>query len=285
MKTETYDKRGYLSDDFRIFHLTDQEEAEYAYHYHEFYKITIFIKGNVQYFIEGKTYNLQPYDIVLVNRNDIHRVLVDGSAPYERIILYISPDFIEIWKNEDYDLACCFLRSGEGHSGVLRVPSLEKSSLFRTVARLEAAMEDSDYAASLYRKILFLEFMIRLNRTARKKQAQFLDTELYNARVVDLLSYINEHLTESLDIDSLSSAFYISKYYMMRLFKAETGYSIKSYITYRRLLLARNLISDGIPVTEACFRAGFHDYSTFSRAWKKEFQEPPRSLCSYTSDR
>ncbi len=65
---------------------------------------------------------------------------------------------------------------------------------------------------------------------------------------------------------------------MMRLFKAETGYTIGSYITYRRLLLARDLIEEGAPITEACFAAGFRDYSTFSRSYKAEFQEPPRNL-------
>ena len=66
-----YNKRGYLNSDFKIFHLTDQISTEFEFHYHEFHKITIFISGNVQYFVEGKTYPLEPYDIVLVNRNDI----------------------------------------------------------------------------------------------------------------------------------------------------------------------------------------------------------------------
>ena len=76
-----YNKRGYLNSDFKIFHLTDQISTEFEFHYHEFHKITIFISGNVQYFVEGKTYPLQPYDIVLVNRNDIHRVQVDPYFP------------------------------------------------------------------------------------------------------------------------------------------------------------------------------------------------------------
>lgn len=103
-----YNKRGYLNSDFKIFHLTDQISTEFEFHYHEFHKITIFISGNVQYFVEGKTYPLQPYDIVLVNRNDIHRVQVDPSLPYERIIVYISPCFIDAYRTDDYDLSYCF---------------------------------------------------------------------------------------------------------------------------------------------------------------------------------
>lgn len=275
---DAYNKRGYLNSDFKMFHLTDQISTEFEFHYHEFHKITIFISGNVQYFIEGKTYSLEPYDIVLVNRNDIHRVQVDPSVPYERIIVYISPGFMEAYRTDHYDLSYCFEKAKKEHSNVLRIHALEKSSLFKVTNRLERSFSDTEYAGDLYRQILFLEFMIHLNRAALKNRAEFLDTNLYNPKIVNLIQYINQHLTDSLTMDDLSARVYLSKYYMMRLFKAETGYTIGNYITYRRLLLARSLILKGIPITQACLSSGFQDYSTFSRAYKAEFQEPPRSL-------
>ena len=275
---DAYNKRGYLNSDFKMFHLTDQISTEFEFHYHEFHKITIFISGNVQYFIEGKTYSLEPYDIVLVNRNDIHRVQVDSSVPYERIIVYISPGFMEAYRTDHYDLSYCFEKVKKEHSNVLRIHALEKSSLFKVTNRLERSFSDTEYASDLYRQILFLEFMIHLNRAALKNKAEFLDASLYNPKIVNLIQYINQHLTDSLTMDDLSARVYLSKYYMMRLFKAETGYTIGNYITYRRLLLARSLILKGIPITQACLSSGFQDYSTFSRAYKAEFQEPPRSL-------
>lgn len=275
---DAYNKRGYLNSDFKMFHLTDQISTEFEFHYHEFHKITIFISGNVQYFIEGKTYSLEPYDIVLVNRNDIHRVQVDSSVPYERIIVYISPGFMEAYRTDHYDLSYCFEKAKKEHSNVLRIHALEKSSLFKVTNRLERSFSDTEYAGDLYRQILFLEFMIHLNRAALKNRAEFLDTSLYNPKIVNLIQYINQHLTDSLTMDDLSARVYLSKYYMMRLFKAETGYTIGKYITYRRLLLARSLILKGVPITQACLSSGFQDYSTFSRAYKTEFQESPRTL-------
>lgn len=97
---DTYMKKGYLNSEFRLFHLTDRETKEVEYHYHDFNKITIFIKGKVNYMIEGKSYDLKPYDIVLVNHNDIHRLEVDNSVLYERIIVYIAPGFIQAYKNK-----------------------------------------------------------------------------------------------------------------------------------------------------------------------------------------
>ena len=273
---EMYTKKGYLNSEFRLFHLTDRETHEIAYHYHDFDKITIFIKGNVSYMIEGKSYALKPYDIVLVRHGDIHRLSVDNSVLYERIIVYISPNFMDAYHTDSYDLSFCFRKAELEHSNVLRISSLEKSSLFRSIMRLEHSFSDDGYASELYRQVLFLEFMIHLNRAARKNRLEFIDTQNYNLKIQEILQYVNDHLSEDLTIDGLAGRFFISKYYMMRLFKQETGYTLGQYITQKRLLLARELILSGVPSTQVCFDCGFRDYSTFSRSYKKLFQESPR---------
>lgn len=271
-----YEKKGYLNSEFRLFHLTDKETYEIETHYHDFDKITIFIKGKVSYMIEGKTYELKPYDIVLVKHNDMHRLSVDNSEIYERIIVYISPSFINDYKTDNYDLNFCFQKAQEEHSSVLRIPSLEKSSLFRSITRLEKSFSDEGYASELYRQVLFLEFMVHLNRAAIKNRLEFIDTATNHSKVADILQYINDNLTDELNIDKLAETFFISKYYMMRQFKQETGYTLGNYISRKRLLLAKELILSGVPSTQACFECGYKDYSTFSRAYKRFFAETPR---------
>lgn len=273
---DQYSKKGYLNSEFRLFHLTDQETQEVDYHYHDFDKITIFIKGSVTYTIEGKSYELRPYDIVLVRHGDIHRLTVDNSKVYERIIVYISPNFMNAYKTDSYDLSCCFQKALQEESNVLRIPPLEKSSLFRSITRLEQSFADDGYAADLYRQVLFLEFMVHLNRAARKNRLEFIDTDNCNAKIVDILRYINDHLTGDLGIDTLAGKFYISKYYMMRRFKQETGYTLGQYISQKRLLFAKELISSGVPASQVCFDCGFRDYSTFSRAYRKAFGKSVR---------
>ena len=61
----------------------------------------------------------------------------------------------------------------------------------------------------------------------------------------------------------------------MHSFKEETGYTIGNYVTMKRLRYARELILGGMPVTQACFECGFQSYSTFSRAYKKNFGISP----------
>lgn len=270
-----YEKRGYLNQDFKMFHLSDNSKREFAYHYHEFKKIVIFLKGEVTYCIEGKSYELQPYDMVLVDSGEVHRPIVKSSSSYERIIIYISPDFLQSYRQESYDLGYCFCKSMEEKSNVLRMPSMKNSKLYQVCRELESSFEDTDYASELYQNLLFLEFMICLNRAALHDALTYMDTAAGNEKILSVLAFLNEHLTEDISIESLSEQFFISKYYLMHSFKEETGYTIGNYLTTKRLRYARELIRSGVPVTQACFECGFKNYSTFSRAYKKAFQASP----------
>ncbi len=272
-----FEKAGYLNHDFKIFHLIDRQRKEFEFHYHDFNKIIIFISGNINYTIEGKSYKLQPYDILLVNAGEIHRPSVLDNSPYERIIIYVSPQFLNTFSEEEYDLNYCFNRAKQEHSNVLRIYSMEKSKLFQVCQELEHSFSDYAFAKELYQKILFLEFMIQLNRTAILNHINYLDSAKDNTKLVQILDYINEHLGEELSIDSLSAKFYLSRYYLMHFFKEETGYTIGNYITEKRLLLAKNLVQNGSTITEACFQSGFKNYSTFSRAFKKAFNTIPKN--------
>lgn len=272
-----FDKLGYLNDDFRIFHIVDEQKKVFDFHYHDFNKIMIFIKGNVTYSIEGKNYLLKPYDIVLVNAGEIHKPSILDDSVYERIIIYVSPYFLDSYKGADYDLSYCFERARKEHSNVLRIHSMDKSKLYQVCLELEHSLQNNDFANELYQKILFLEFMIQLNRTAISNHINYQDSDMANTKLLQILDYINENLTEDITIDKLSAQFYLSRYYLMHFFKEGTGYTIGNYITRKRLLYAKSLVQKGKTLTEACFESGFKNYSTFSRAFKKAFHTIPKN--------
>lgn len=272
------EKTGYLNNDYKMFHIVDREKKEFNYHYHDFNKIMILLSGNINYSIEGKDYLLKPYDIVLVNQGEIHRPSIMDSSPYERVIIYVSTKFLNTYSDNDNDLKYCFQRAKEEHSNVLRIPSLDKSKLFQVCQELEYSFTDNAYAKDLYQRILFLEFMIQLNRTAISNPINYLDAVIGNEKLLQIIDYINEHLTEDITIDTLSSHFYLSRYYLMHFFKEETGYTIGKYITEKRLLLAKNLVQNGSSLTQACYQCGFINYSSFFRAFKKAYNTMPKNV-------
>jgi AraC-like DNA-binding protein len=202
--------------------------------------------------------------------------VLDNSA-YERIIIYVSTQFLDNYKGNDYDLSYCFARAKEEHSNVLRLPSVDKSKLYQVCLELEHSFVGQAFAKELYQRILFLEFMIQLNRTAIANHISYLDSANGDSKLLQIINYINEHLVEEITIDTLVEQFYLSRYYLMHFFKEETGYTIGNYITEKRLLLAKNLVQNGSSITEACYQSGFKNYSSFSRAFKKAFNTVPKN--------
>lgn len=271
----TYEKQGYLYDDFRMFHLKDHQKREFEFHYHDFYKLLFFIKGRVTYNIEGKNYILKPYDMVLISQGEIHKPEVSFEEPYERVIFYVSKEWFAKYKTEAYDMEYCFQKALREKKHVLRFSILENSVFRDIIKRMKENAFREEYASKLYGDALFLEFFIELNRCCMDGRGSFEQTSSCNSKMIEIMEYINGHLSDRLDVEFLADKFYISKYHMMRAFKKETGYSVHQYITEKRILLAKKLIDSGMTAGNACIECGFKDYSAFSRAYKARMAYPP----------
>ena len=267
---EPTEKTGYLEQDFRLFHIKDQTKREFSYHYHDFHKVIIFLSGRAAYHIEGKSYYLKPWDILLVNRHAIHKPEIDFSVPYERFVLWIRDDI------KSTELLRCFQKAIDRSYNLIRLDSDTQEKLKQLLYELEAALKDKKFGSELLGSALFTQFMVYVNRIFLEKQYIY-DARSYSSdsQIEELLRYINHNLTEDLSIETLARKYYLSKYHTMRKFKEETGYTIHNYIISKRLLLARTKISEGTPILKAAQLSGFSDHTTFSRAYKKQFGIAP----------
>ena len=247
------EKTGYLNEQFRLFHLKDQTRKEFSYHYHDFHKVVIFISGKAAYHIEGKAYQLKPWDILLVNRHAIHRPEIDSSVPYERFILWVQNDIP--WQ----ELLKCFQKANDRSYNLVRLNSALQEKMKDILFELENSAKSDEYGREILTQSLFLQFMVYLNRIFLEKQYIF-DKKSYtfDSQIASILQYINHNLKEDLSVETLSAR-----------------YTLHNYIVNKRLLMARTLISNGMPVTKAAQESGFAEYSTFSRAYRKQFKTNP----------
>ena len=156
-----YQKRGYLLENFRLFHMRSQGETAVEFHYHEFCKVLFLIRGGGSYFVDGQRYAVQPGDIILVDSRSIHRPELE---PGERIVLYIDPEYLRRESTEDCDLLQLF--SGEkGH--VLR----NTQRLFRLASLLEQDLADEGYGREILSSSALLRLLVQLGRSIRRTDA------------------------------------------------------------------------------------------------------------------
>lgn len=275
---QVYEKRGYLLEDFRLFHLRDAQGIRTDYHYHEFCKLLFLFSGSGSYAVEGQRYLLNPGDIVLLGSHCVHRPEFEAGLPYERLILYISPAFLQRESAGDCRLEQCF--SGErGH--VLRLPESQRQRLFAQVQALEAETAGDRFGREIACNSLLLQLLVSLARAQQQERRQFPEPiHPTDPAIQAILSYLDCHLTEEITADRLAERFFLSKFHMMRRFREQTGSTIHNYLIERRLFLARELLAQGVPSTEVCYQAGFGSYSAFSRAYGKFFGTTPKGRSS-----
>lgn len=83
-------------------------------------------------------------------------------------------------------------------------------------------------------------------------------------------NYLDEHWTEKISLDFLSSQFFIDKFYLTRLFKKVFGMSITNYLLRLRITRAKELLRfTGLSIEEISVQCGISDPNYFSRAFKK----------------
>lgn len=270
-------RRGYLNKDFEFFHLKDKKSMEFELHFHDFNKIVVFISGNVTYLIEGKSYRLKPWDILLVSSSEVHKAIIDASGTYERMIIWVNSNFLAKHSSPGSNLLSCFDTAAKEKRNLLRLePELLRQGK-QLLSQLKEEYGKDGFGSQLLMNSLLLQFIIYINRLFLNPDAvRHQEEGEYDESIGAVIRHINENLCEDMSVGSLASKFYMSRYHLMHKFKSQTGYTIHSYILQKRLMMANALIKSGLTMAEACSECGFGDYSSFVRAFKKTYGLSPK---------
>ena len=86
-------------------------------------------------------------------------------------------------------------------------------------------------------------------------------------QIDQVLSYLQEHLSEKMTLDIIANNFYISKYHLSHCFKLTTGFSIMEYLISIRILKARQLLREGMRVQDVGEAVGFQSNEHFIRTF------------------
>lgn len=273
-------KRGYLNEEFRVFHLKDSRAQKLDYHYHEFDKLILLLNGKVTYVVEGVTYFLKPWDILLVQHNMIHKAIIDPSEPYERVVIWLGQDWMANRSDPGEPLDACFETTRERGFHLLRCDSQRRLLYMALLQQLEGAQLSNDFGGKRLADTLCQQLMVSVNRDVIRSRTAQEEKDSYrlDPKIEEVLRYIASNLAEDLSVEALAKEFYISRYYLMHRFKSVTGYTVHQYITQKRLLKAGEMIRAGVPVMKAAEQVGFGEYSTFLRAFQNTFHMSPREF-------
>lgn len=266
---------------YAIAHL-HKEEKIMDMHIHDCYEIYYSISGGKQFLIDNRFYDINPGDLFIINQFESHYLTQINNMVHERIIISIHPDFLKEISTPKTDLSYCFTERTQVFNHRISLNKEQQHRFLYFVGKIAASNE---FGSDIIERTAFMEMMVMLNNLfISNNSSEIADSSFqYNQQVQEILSYINQHITEDITVEQLAEQFFISTSYICRIFKAATGTTINKYINARRITIAKSLLAIGLGVSEVCERCGYNDYSNFLKAFTKAVGISPKRYAQYSA--
>ena len=272
-----FDRRQYLREkDFELFYYNDLHFTPVGRHAHEPYELYFFMNGEVSMSLENKETRLSEGDLIIVPPGTFHQAILHGnSVPYQRFVFWISKDYIEDYRTQYREFGYIFDHAAASRKYIYHFDRIAFHALLSILFDLIDELRSDRFGKEAMIRLLFGDLLLSLNRSIHEMENPVNLAEeksLYHS----IERYVEDHLAEDLTLDRIAREFFVSKFYISHLFKDTSGLSPHQYIVKKRLDAARSAIRSGTDITKACRELGFKDYSTFYRAFQKEYGMSPK---------
>lgn len=253
-------------------HTPTPVNTSFKFETHEYYEILLFLEGDAKFIIEDRTYSLNPNDIIIVRKNELHRLSLNRAVPYHRIVIHAYPSFFQKYECPEYEAQ--FLNTATGIDNKIPAKVVRSSGLYDAFMKYSKysnhgeIRENTPILRSMIMEILYL-----INNTTN-----FSTPDYSSGPMESVILFLNNSFTEDITLDMLEKQFFLTKNHLCKAFRNATGITIFSYIRKKRLANVQELVSGGLSINDAARMSGFHDYSSFYRAYKKEFGISPKQL-------
>lgn len=280
-RSQNFDPRQVMHrDTFEIFHYRDPRPGFVEVHHHDFYEVYFLLAGEVAYWVDGRIIRLKPGDLLFINPMELHRPITEPERPMcERFVLWVNKEYLQKLSTPQVMLSSCFDTELPNHSHLVRPSGAERAVLTARMGELVRESYSKDFGSEVSAHGIFLQLMVQLNRLARREEGRKEGEEL-SPLVQNAMAYISEHLSSDLSLEEIAGSLFISKSHLSHAFSAEVGVSVYRYITLRRLMMARQQLSEGELAGQVCRNCGFADYTSFYRAFKSEYGISPREFAA-----
>lgn len=242
-------------------------------HSHTFYELLYCCNDcGAEYLVGADRYRLQKGDIVFVPPGISHRPLLPEhlQEPYQRYVLWLSAEFVE-------NFTAVYAPPGmQVNYGTLLRTAGTKWELLGGYFRRgvwEAENQAAGWQAAVIGNTITL--LTLMGRSIQERTASVLKAEKPDL-LNEVMNYMELHLNEKITLEETARHFYVSVSTITQLFRQKMGTSFYRCVTQRRLIAAKVRIENGESLENVSRAVGFADYSSFYRAFKKEYGITPR---------
>ncbi|MDF2988438.1 MAG: hypothetical protein K0R50_3948 [Eubacterium sp.] len=237
-------------------------------HFHDKYEIYYLRSGERYYFIKDRVFHIKKGHLVLIKEGELHKTTDAEKPDHERTLLYFRKPFVSTANNS----TACLLESLNSRSYfVLELPLKEQQTVDKIFYEMFLEAEEQQAGFEVCLQGLLMKLLVYMGRYIRgTDENAFVSNSPKHEKVSEIVKYINGHYYEELSIPDMARLFYISPYYLSRIFKETTGFTLLEYINTLRIKEAQKLLTGKrIKVIDVADKTGFGSVSQFNRTFKQ----------------
>lgn len=244
------------------------QETMYCGHCHVHYEIYVQMSGRRCYFLKNSVYEIETGDVVFIAPGLVHKTSNIDKNPHSRLLIEFDEKYLD-------DLST-FLSEADVRQKFSSILS-NGYYIYRNEEHTDSILKkcrtlvDNDSNGDAFDKMkcrlsvgeLLLDIMSASFDPGKANEISS------RYKISEILNYINDNYEKNISLKEISEKFYLSYYYLSRLFKEVTGFTFVAYVNIIRVNKAKLLIDETDEKMESISEiVGFGSQKQFVRVFK-----------------
>ncbi|MCL6456653.1 MAG: AraC family transcriptional regulator [Gorillibacterium sp.] len=270
---------------FLMSYRTVTEDTDWlAFHAHRGVEFLYVHEGSGTVTVEGRQFPLCKGSLFFFQPYQLHKVNVPiggAEAPYIRTVVKFEPRLAELLLAPFPQLARWFTKLWRGLPQQQNFQLGDSDRLPQLLEDLHVICSNPHIDKHEENQLFLITFLHELRHQVFPAQWQSdgPESEQQSLHIDRMMDWVEEHFSQTFDLQSMADELHLSSYHLSHLFKAHTGSSISAYITNRRIREACMLLSATSDSIQSIARqVGGFSASHFSQLFKKHKQMSPEAF-------
>lgn len=243
------------------------DECYVHMHSHPYYEFYLFMSDGGKMDIDGTIYDINRGSLAIIPPYIHHTTIGEDNVKvlYEKYYLWITEHCLTTFNLNEFSLIPVLKKAYQSKLYVIHFDNeIDINTILTSFKALTLSKKDDPnrYGKELLNRAHILTSIVTINR-------RILDTltpknqNRQQETVKKIIDFINNNYKKEICLDTIATVLHINKFSISKLFKAETGITIYTYITKKRLEAAKVYMLDGIPPTKVFSLCGYKNYTSF----------------------
>ena len=154
---------------------------------------------------------------------------------------------------------------------LLRLTVPEQTIIMQILNKMADEIRERSASYEHMLQVLLTELLIKTYRLTHSASLPAnVSMNPLHQKITDVVKFIHAHYADKITLQGLSETFYISPFYLSRIFKEITGFTIINYLNLTRIREAQRLLTDtDLKIVDIAESIGFESLTHFDRTFKK----------------